>query len=192
MRRCHLRANVALFLTLVLGVPAASVAAQESSKPGGMVANEVEVIATVEAIDRDQRVVTLRGPQGRVVDVKVPPEAQNLDQVKVGDRFRVRYVEAVAIMVRPPGGGPSAGQSGTVRLAPKGETPGGVALQVQQITARVDAVDHAQRTVTLTGPQGRTMTLPVDPSVERFDQVKPGDEVVVAYTESLALSLVKE
>ncbi|HEX7125239.1 MAG TPA: hypothetical protein VF406_05595 [Thermodesulfobacteriota bacterium] len=154
--------------------------------------NEVEVIATVEAIDRDQRVVTMRGPQGRVVDVKVPPEAQNLDQVEVGDRIRVRYLEGLAIMVEPAGGGPSASQSGTVRLAPKGATPGGVAVQVRQIRARVDAVDHAQRTVTLTGPQGRTVTLPVDPSVERFDQVKPGDEVVVAYAESLALSLVKE
>jgi len=26
----------------------------------------------------------------------VPPQAQNLDKVKKGDRFRVRYVEAVA------------------------------------------------------------------------------------------------
>ena len=65
-------------------------------------------------------------------------------------------------------------------------------MQVRQIRARVDAVDQAQRTVTLTGPQGRTVTLPVDPSVEQFDQVKPGDDVVVTYAESLALSLVKE
>lgn len=187
-----MRANVALLLALVLGVPTASATAEESSKPGGMVAREVEVIATVEAIDRDERVVTMRGPQGRVVDLKVPPEAENLDQVEVGDRIRVRYLEGLAIKVEPAGGEPRASQSGTVKLAPKGETPGGVAVQVRQIRARVDAVDQAQRTVTLTGPQGRTVTLPVDPSVEQFDQVKPGDDVVVTYAESLALSLVKE
>jgi hypothetical protein len=38
----------------------------------------------VVAIDKEKRVVTFRGTRGNLVDMQVPPESQNLDQVKKG------------------------------------------------------------------------------------------------------------
>jgi hypothetical protein len=57
------------------------------------------------------------------------------------------------------------------------------------VTGSVEAVDVAKRTVTLKGPEGKTRTLKVDPSVKRLAEVKKGDQVVARHTEALALSV---
>jgi hypothetical protein len=57
-----------------------------------------------------------------------------------------------------------------------------------EVTAKVEAIDPATRTVTLRGPDGGTRTLKVDERVRRLDEVKAGDEVVVRHTEALAIA----
>ena len=59
------------------------------------------------------------------------------------------------------------------------------------IKATVEAIDMANRTVTLKGPKGDLVTLLVDESVDRFNQVKVGDHITAEYFESVALELVK-
>lgn len=65
------------------------------------------------------------------------------------------------------------------------------AASVVRITASVEAIDAANRTMTLRGPRGRVVTLPVAADVHNFDQIKAGDIVVVRYVEALALELKK-
>jgi Cu/Ag efflux protein CusF len=63
------------------------------------------------------------------------------------------------------------------------------AASVVRITASVEGVDAADRTVTLKGPRARVITLPVGPEVGNLDQIRPGEIVVVRYVEALALEL---
>jgi hypothetical protein len=161
------------------------------AKPGVVVADLTEVTATVDAVDYHKRLVTLTGPRGNTVTVKAGPQVRNLDQVKVGDQLVVQHYESVALFVRKSGEPPAATEVAAVALAPKGQEPGGVAVDTVELTATVEAIDYAKRTVTLRGPEGKTKTLKVDPSVERFPQVKMGDEVVVRHTEALAISVGK-
>jgi ribosomal protein L6P/L9E len=71
-------------------------------------------------------------------------------------------------------------------------TPGkGTITNMAKITASVEAIDAAARTVTLKGPRGKVVTLAVGPEVKNFDQVKVGDRVVVRYAEALTLELKK-
>jgi hypothetical protein len=44
---------------------------------------------------------TLRGPEGKVVDVKVR-NPKNLENVKEGDQVVITYTEAVAVSVEKP------------------------------------------------------------------------------------------
>src|ERR1044071_6262529 len=67
----------------------------------------------------------------------------------------------------------------------------GVAEHAAVFTATVKAVDAAQRSVTLEGPGGDIVTLPVGPEAENFDRIRVGDLVVVRYLEALALELKK-
>jgi hypothetical protein len=71
-------------------------------------------------------------------------------------------------------------------------TPGkGTITNMAKITASVEAIDTAARTVTLKGPRGNVVTLAVGPEVKNFAQVKVGDMVVVRYAQALTLELKK-
>ena len=183
--------RLSLFLAAVcLGLAVPSVHAQD--KPGGVITEEREGIVTVRDIDYQNRTVVLQGQDGKLVTMKVPPEAQNLDQVYAGAKFRVRYLQSVALYISPVGGAPSANVGAAMQLAPKGATPGGVLVEVKRIQARVDAIDYDNRIVALTGPQGNTFEFKVDDSVKRLNEVKVGDIVVVDYTQALAMKMIKE
>ena len=69
-------------------------------KPQFKAGEEVSITATVEAIDYQSRVVTLKVPNGNLVDILVREEAYNFDNIQKGDDVVVRYIEAVAISVR--------------------------------------------------------------------------------------------
>jgi hypothetical protein len=71
-------------------------------KPGIAGAKTVEISATIEKIDRDQRELTLKGPQGNTRVVKVPEEMKRFDELKEGDQVVVTATEALAISVSSP------------------------------------------------------------------------------------------
>jgi hypothetical protein len=56
-------------------------------------------------------------------------------------------------------------------------------------TATVQALNLEKRELTLKGPLGDVVTVTVDPSVKRLDEIKPGDEVAVKYYISVAAEL---
>jgi len=100
-----------LVLSVFIGLSANQAVAQEkkpTDRPNAVVAREVSINATVEAIDYDKRTVDLKGPKGNVVTLKVGPEAKNFNQVKVGDRVAAKYYESTAIEVRKPNEPPFA------------------------------------------------------------------------------------
>jgi len=76
--------------------------APRGAKPGVADVETLVVTAKVEAIDPQKRTVTLRGPQGKAVTLKVDEQVKRFDQVKVGDEVVVRHTEAVAIAVQKP------------------------------------------------------------------------------------------
>jgi hypothetical protein len=71
-------------------------------------------------------------------------------------------------------------------------SPGkGTVTTVVKVTASVEAIDPAKRTVTLKGPEGKVTTITAGAAVKNFDQIKVGDFVVVGYIEALTLELKK-
>lgn len=166
----------------------ASVAIAQSNN-GAIAVAETEAIVKVIGVDRKARTATVRGPAGGVVTISVPPEAQNFDQVKVGSQFKVRYLESVAVFVSK-GGQASASEKQTVRLAPKGGTPGGIASETKQITGKVEAVDYAARAITVRGPAGKILAARVADEAEGFAQISVGDTITLRYTQALAMEMI--
>jgi len=80
----------------------------------------------------------------------------------------------------------------TVELAPKGGTPGGYKVRTYQVSAVVDAIDYKSRYVSLRGPKGNTLSMPVSEDVKDFDKVKVGDKLTIAYSQALALEMVPQ
>jgi hypothetical protein len=169
--------------------PGAQGGTMTATAPGkGVVANTIEVTASVEAVNKATREVTIKGPRGHVETVVAGPEVKNFDQIKVGDKVVLRYVEALSLELKKGGTAPVARTDSAMGgTAKPGEKPAaGVGRQIH-VTANVVAVDAATQTVSLKGPK-QTVDLHVgDP--EQFKLVKVGDQVEATYTEAVALSV---
>jgi hypothetical protein len=86
---------------------------------------------------------------------------------------------------------PPPGDSNTSTAIQEG-VPGGVVVNTVDVSARVTAIDKANRKVTLLGPDGDTFTVKVGPEAVNFDQVKKGDLLKVTVTEEVVIYLEKE
>jgi len=64
-----------------------------------------------------------------------------------------------------------------------------VRAEATQVTAVVEAVDHAKRELTLLGPDSNRTTFVVDEEVKNFDQIQKGDTVNISYYESVAVQV---
>ena len=84
----------------------------------------------------------------------------------------------------------SASEQQSVRVAPKGGTPGGVIVNVKQISGTVEAIDYASREIALKGPGGNILAFRVSDDVQRFNEIAVGDTVGVQYTEALAMEMI--
>jgi len=69
-------------------------------KPGGAAMKTTTVVANVEEVNLKRQIVTLKGPEGKVVDVKVR-DPKVLKEVKVGDQVAASVTESVVLRVRP-------------------------------------------------------------------------------------------
>jgi hypothetical protein len=161
-----------------------------ASEPGKAAAvRAVEVSAQVVAIDKATRTVTLKGPQGNIVDVVAGDEVKNFAQIKVGDFVVVRVLQSLTLALQKTKSG-SAGISTTETAvqAKPGQRPAAAAAREVTAIAKVTAVDKKASTISLKGPRGNTVTLDVQ-NKDHFKVVKVGDEVQVVYTEAVAISV---
>jgi hypothetical protein len=154
-----------------------------------LITEPVEAVVTVTKVDRKGRTVTIRGPAGNLHTLAVPKEAKNLDQVKPGDRFRMTYAEAAAVAVTK-GGKAEAGLEQMVSLAPKGAKPGGYKVRTFNVSGTVEAIDYKRRQVSVRGPKGNIVSLPVSGEVKNLESVSVGDLITVIYSEALAMEMV--
>ncbi|HSQ02399.1 MAG TPA: hypothetical protein VLN59_00100, partial [Burkholderiales bacterium] len=60
----------------------------------------VTVLADVVAVDPKKSIISLRGPQGSIVDLKVRNQ-DHFKVVNVGDQVEAVYSEALAVAVTP-------------------------------------------------------------------------------------------
>ena len=143
-------------------------------------------MATIQSIDKNTRVVTLKGEKGSDIEVTVPPQMEGFNSLKVGDQVSATYYDAVALNIRKPGD-PAPGAPVTSVQRKEG-TPGSQTRKEQTFTATIDAIDPAAPSVRLKGPQGRVVTLAVrDPA--QLKSIKSGDAVDVTYYQSLMVKV---
>jgi hypothetical protein len=146
------------------------------------------VTATIEAIDKANRTVTLKSPKGASVEVKAPEQMQGFNDLRVGDQVTATYYEAVAVNVRKPGDPAPSGDSSTI--VRKDRTPGSETRNQQTFTVTVVAVDPKAPSLTVKGPKGRVVALALS-DAKQVQNVKAGDTVDVTYFESLLIKVAR-
>jgi hypothetical protein len=175
---------------IALIVPAGRLGAQQNPIAGGVVGDVVQWKGVVTSVNYQTRALVVKGPQGNLHAFAVNTAIPNLNTVKQGDTLTVDYIESIAVYVRKATDPPIAAAANVVTVKPTGR-PAVSNVVVKEVQANVTAVNQATRTLTVTGPQGNSWTLQVDPSVTAFSSIKVGDQIVVRYTDAIAVAITK-
>lgn len=150
-----------------------------------------ETAATVTQLDLATRLVTLRDAGDREFTVKVGDDVRNLPQVKVGDKVVARYYESIGASLRKAGDPTAPTIELADAVAEPGQRPGALAGERLTLPVTIISVDTATHVVTFYGPDKRVRTFAVQTPEGRafIRKLKQGDEVVVTFTEALAISV---
>ena len=165
-------------------------ATQAQDRPGGIQGELVVITATVKAIDKKNRVVTLQSPEGKVAKVKCGPEVRNFAQIHVGDQVKTSLLETVELFVTD-SKEPAAERVTEVGRAPLGSKPGFAAVDAVEVKATVVAINYWTREVTLKGPEGKVIKVKAGPEIKRLNEVKKGDSVVARLTRAVSIEVSK-
>ena len=183
----------ALWFTIVFCVsiaPFPSVNAQvpRADAEGVEGARGATVKATVEAVDVENRIVTLKGPKGDIRAIRVGDEVRNLSQLAPGDVVEIEYYEAVALDVKKTDAAPTATETRSITRSKPGDKPGGKAKRKVHLVTEVMSINPESQSLVVRGPMGHMTQIKVnDPA--RLAELEVGNRIEVTYIEGLAIAV---
>jgi hypothetical protein len=153
--------------------------------------NKIEASATVTQINAARRTLTLRTDSGEELPLEASQAVRNLPQVKVGDRVTVTYLEAIGAQMRMPGDSTERTMDLAAGQASLGERPGIGVASMQTVPVTIVSVDTKTSTVRFFAADKlvRTITVKRPESKTYISKLKAGDEVIVTYSEALAVEV---
>jgi hypothetical protein len=152
-----------------------------------MYGRSAKVKAVIESIDVPGRHITIKGPRGRSLTMRVENRVRNLPDIAVGDEVTVRYHEPVGVEVRP-------AQEGETLPAPEIVMQGGETGDAAPAAARLSLIANVEsaatrdKTLVLKDDEGRYYDLYVR-NEKLLESLKPGDRVFASYTEAAVVSI---
>ena len=154
---------------------------------------KVTLKAKVESIDLQKRIVVLRNEAGNLVTLKVPESAKRLSEIKPGDMVTASYGTYLLYEFRDPTPEeekvPYLEMSGT-KKASKNEPPGRSEEVLIRAVVTIEAINRIDKLVTIKGPRGNYVTLPVEDE-SLFEDLKIGEVGVMTYMEAFAVAIEK-
>jgi Cu/Ag efflux protein CusF len=166
---------------------AGTAAAADAQKPVTQSA-VTETSATIEAINRDTRMVTLKGKDGVYQTVYAPPEIRRFGELKVGDTVTFRYQESLVYKITKAGTRPSQSVGEPALSRGSGPRPSGTISQQATATVVIKAIDPKVPSVTVETDDGTETTMKVEDR-KSIAGLEVGDRVEITYTEALMISV---
>jgi hypothetical protein len=169
------------FVLLLLAMLPAGTFAQTVTKQ-----DQVTETATITAIDKGSRAVTLQAANGDRKTFTVGPAVTRFNQLKVGDVIRATYYESLVLQLRKPGAAvaPSTSTSTAERLK---DRPGGVVAMQETTAVTVKAVDTNVPSLTVVTAAGLTETWKIADR-KNLEGVAPGDRIEMTYTKGVVVA----
>ncbi len=147
---------------------------------------EKTVSATIEAIERNTRLLTIKEANGEYVEISVPADVRRFDTLKVGDKITARYYDNIVLRLKLPG--EKALDSSSDTLTPgSGAKAGGTMASQRTITATITNIDQKVPSITFSGPNGWKYSSRVEDK-DALKKVKVGDRVDITWTTALLIS----
>lgn len=167
-------------------VLAATSAAAEAQVTKTITGEVVTVTATVEAIERGNREVTVKKSDGKYETFRVPESIKRFDTLKIGDTVKARYYETMVLNLKAPGA--KDVDTATGATTPAKDRPAGTAAVQQTITATITEIDPKVPSITFKGPRGWVYSSRVEDR-QALSKVKVGDKVDITWTAATVVAL---
>jgi hypothetical protein len=169
---------VALVLVVMAAVEGSAAAQNTSTK-------EVTVRATVDRIQKSERVVTFRAEGNIFQNIYFDPSVKGFDDLKVGDEVTVRFQQSVVVKVNRNAKLSTARD--TTAEAQKADP-----TVMQQVTAvvTVESIDMEDRQITYRAADDRKITQRVE-DTKMLKGLHSGDRIEVTLTRAKAVSIQK-
>ena len=150
--------------------------------------------ARIRAINTKTRLVTLTDASGKTFSVTAGPEVR-LNLLRVGDRVDLKFYRAVAFAVTPPRGGngvpANTDQMKQLILQPV-EAPGGVVLQLTQISGTIVGIDMASHRLDLVNPSGGgvfSVDVTNPDQTQAMQSLNVGDTITAVISDAVAVTI---
>jgi hypothetical protein len=168
---------VMCFALIVCVAACASSDIKRTTTADGVGANRVSVAkATVVEVDPEQHTAVLKDADGTLQYLNFGPDAHHLDQVKVGDTVIAEVIEFVEVVVDDASASePGVGVFETAQRNP--DRPGAQKVTVTEASARVEKINYEERLITLSGQDGKRITVEAGPEVKRLERIRQGDMI---------------
>lgn len=161
-----------VLLALGAGRPAAQSGIVYQSMP-------ITQTATIVALDKKAREVTIKRETGEVEVVNVDDKMDAFGSLKVGDIVTATFYEALALRVKKPGE-PATTTAPMTSVQRRELSPNTRTTVEQTITVTVAAIDTTAPALTVTGEKGK-MTFKVT-NAALLQGLKAGDAIDLSYT----------
>ena len=162
-------------------------------KPEGTRAVVAAIEAEIVAIDLETKEVTLVGPQGNHVTIVAQEKVVKISDLQVGDRVAAEYLASLHGEVREPTADELANPWVVLEDGVIDENPAhpavGAARQVRAVCS-IEAFDAEAGFVMIKDSRGKMHTIGGIPAA-KFEGVSLGEDMVVVYTEALAIAMQK-
>jgi hypothetical protein len=150
-----------------------------------------EVEGEVIAIDLETREVVVRGPAGNFLTLTAREDGVDLSNIAVGDTIVADYVASIEAEVRAPteeeAANPWIVMGEMANTTDDAEMTAAGAARLIRAVCTIEAMDR-NGNVVIKDARGRMHTVG-GVELEKLDNVRLGDTVVVVFTEALVLSL---
>lgn len=157
-----------------------------SAQPPASESKPVTITATIQAIDKVNRVLTLKGPEV-TLDVKASDQMEGFDRLKVGDEVTTTYFSAILIRAHAPGDPAATGiPKTTVNRAER--SADSETERERTFTVTVEAVDVKASSLRVKAPKGELMTVTVS-DTKQLQSLKLGDTIDLTYFESVRVKI---
>lgn len=191
-----LMSGCAVLMCVLLGgttiVAKERTAGSSQGEQGSTMWKKTQLSGTIEQIDAEQGTVTIKPQAGDPVTMALSAKIDTAT-IKEGDQVSAEYYQSLLMEAREPTEqelqNPMQSYEGTT-TAPQGEEPMGGTLRQVKAVVDIESVDSQNQTVTIKGPEGNSMTLPVQDST-MLESLQQGQQRVVTYTEALGISVEK-
>ena len=180
MKRLLCAGMMSMFLfSLFVG----SAIAQTESVTKTLTGEMKTITATIEAIEKATRSVTLKQQNGEYA----PAEVAKFDAMKVGDKVTVKYYDNIVLRLKAPGE-KAVDSSSSALTGTSNARPGATAATQRTITATITNIDPKIPSISFSGPNDWKYSSRVEDK-EALKKVKVGDRLDITWTEAMLISV---